>query len=68
MCIRDRYRTAESFLSSLNKKNDFDISKYQEGQRVYHKKFGEGTINKVEEEGEMCIRDSSYAYKYGLCV
>lgn len=47
-----QYRTAESFLSSLNKKNDFDISKYQEGQRVYHKKFGEGTINKVEEEGE----------------
>ena len=47
-----QYRTAESFLSSLNKKDSFDISKYQEGQRVYHKKFGEGTINKVEEEGE----------------
>lgn len=47
-----KYRTAESFLSSLNKKDEFDISKYQEGQRVYHKKFGEGTINKVEEEGE----------------
>ena len=47
-----QYRTAESFLSSLNKKKEFDISKYQEGQRVYHKKFGEGTINKVEEEGE----------------
>ena len=49
-----QYRTAESFLSSLNKKEkgSFDISKYQEGQRVYHKKFGEGTINKVEEEGE----------------
>ena len=46
------FRTAESFLSSLNKKDSFDISKYQEGQRVYHKKFGEGTINKVEEEGE----------------
>ena len=47
-----QYRTAESFLSSLNKKDSFDISKYQEGQRVYHKKFGEGTINKVEEDGE----------------
>ena len=47
-----QYRTAESFLSSLNKKKEFDISKYQEGQRVCHKKFGEGTINKVEEEGE----------------
>lgn len=47
-----QYRTAESFLSSLNKKDSFDISKYQEGQRVYHKRFGEGTINKVEEEGE----------------
>ena len=49
-----QYRTAESFLSSLNKnkEKDFDISKYKEGQRVYHKKFGEGTINKIEEEGE----------------
>ncbi len=50
-----QYRTAESFLNSLNKKSSekqIDISKYKEGQRIYHKKFGEGTINKIEEEGE----------------
>ena len=48
------FRTPESFLNGLNKKqsNDIDISKYQAGVRVYHKKFGEGTINYVEEEGE----------------
>ena len=50
-----QFRTAESFLNSLNKKaNDkqVDITKYKEGQRIYHKKFGEGTINKIEQEGE----------------
>ena len=47
------FRTAENFLNSLNKpKQDIDISKYQSGMRVYHKKFGEGTINYVEQEGE----------------
>lgn len=47
------FRTAESFLNSLNKpKQDVDISKYQAGMRVYHKKFGEGTINSIEQEGE----------------
>ena len=47
------FRTAESFLNSLNKpKQDVDISKYQSGMRVYHKKFGEGTINSIEQEGE----------------
>ena len=47
------YRTAESFLNSINKqKDDVDISKYKAGQRVYHKKFGEGTINYIELEGE----------------
>ena len=33
-----QYRTAESFLNSIK-------------QRVYHKKFGEGTITKLEQEG-----------------
>ena len=50
-----QFRTAENFLNSINnKKQNFgvDISKYKEGQRVYHKKFGEGTINKIEPEGE----------------
>ena len=47
------FRTAESFLSSLNKPKDtgVDLEKYQEGQRVYHKKFGEGTIHSLEAEG-----------------
>ncbi|MDO4381974.1 MAG: DNA helicase PcrA [Clostridia bacterium] len=50
-----QFRTAESFLNSLNKKasdRQVDITKYKEGQRIYHKKFGEGTINKIEKEGE----------------
>lgn len=49
-----QYRTAESFLNSIkqnNQTNDIDLSKYQVGQRVYHKKFGEGTITKLEQEG-----------------
>ncbi len=47
------FRTAESFLNSLNKPSqDVDISKYKEGMRIYHKKFGEGTINSIEKEGE----------------
>lgn len=47
------FRTAEDFLNSLNKpKQDVDISKYKAGMRIYHKKFGEGTINYIEQEGE----------------
>ena len=49
------FRTAESFLSSLtksNKNHNCDLSKYKEGQRVFHKKFGEGTISIIEPEGE----------------
>ena len=51
------FRTAESFLNNLNnigKKStqQVDLSKYEAGIRVYHKKFGEGTINSVEPEGE----------------
>ena len=50
------FRTAESFLSNLGKKtssnNNVDLSKYEAGVRVFHKKFGEGTINMVEPEGE----------------
>ena len=51
-----KFRTAESFLNSLNKtkneKTDIDFSMFKEGVRVYHKKFGEGTINYVEKEGD----------------
>lgn len=49
------FRTAESFLSSLSSKvseKQVDLSQYEAGKRVYHKKFGEGTINYVEQEGD----------------
>ena len=49
------FRTAESFLNNLGKKssaNNVDLSKYETGVRVFHKKFGEGTINMVEPEGD----------------
>lgn len=48
------FRTAESFLNGLNKKNtnDIDLSNYKEGVKIFHKKFGEGIITKVEPEGE----------------
>ena len=48
------FKSAESFLNNLNKKSDtsVDISIYRAGQRVYHKKFGEGKINYVEAEGD----------------
>ena len=55
------FKTAESFLNSLNKKQEkVDISQYKEGQRVYHKKFGEGTINKLESEGDDYKVDISF--------
>ena len=57
------YKTAENFLNSLNSKKvntEADISKYKEGQRIYHKKFGEGIINKIEEEGEDYKLDISF--------
>ncbi len=48
------FRTAESFLNNITqkKKEAVDVSKYKAGGRVYHKKFGEGTINYIEEEGD----------------
>ncbi len=48
-------RTAESFLNSIQKKptnTNIDLSEYGEGVRVFHKKFGEGTISFVEPEGD----------------
>ena len=50
-----QFRTAESFLSSLSQKqanSGVDITKYKEGMRIYHKKFGEGIIQKIEAEGD----------------
>ena len=49
------FRSAESFLNNLNKtasELNIDISKYKPGARVYHKKFGEGKINYIEQEGD----------------
>ena len=48
------FKTPESFLSNLNKKSEssIDLSLYKAGARVFHKKFGEGTINYVEQEGD----------------
>ena len=48
------FRTAESFLNNIVQKkdsNEIDLSQYKSGVKVYHKKFGEGIINYVEEEG-----------------
>jgi len=45
-----QFKTADSFLKSLEKKQSIDLSQYKEGQRVYHKRFGEGVINKIEQE------------------
>lgn len=49
------FKSAESFLAKLNSKtqgNNIDLSKYKEGQRIYHKRFGEGNISKIEPEGD----------------
>ena len=49
------FRTAESFLNNLSTckiKNEADLSKFRAGVTVIHKKFGEGVINSVEQEGE----------------
>lgn len=50
-----QFRTAESFLNSLGQKQaqtQVDITKYKEGQHIYHKKFGEGVIQTIEAEGD----------------
>lgn len=48
-------RSAESFLANLDAKKSSTIinkSQYKVGQKIYHKKFGEGTITKLEPEGD----------------
>ena len=48
-------RTAESFLNGLTNKSAkkvVDLSRYDAGVKVYHKKFGEGVITKTEPEGD----------------
>ena len=49
------FRSAESFLKNLETKKQSgieDVSKYKVGQKVYHKKFGEGEIAKLEKEAD----------------
>ena len=49
------FRSAESFLNSLNKKTNeasVDLSQYKTGVRIFHKKFGEGVISNVEPEND----------------
>lgn len=60
------FRTPESFLSSLSSPSttNVDFSKYQAGARVYHKKFGEGVINYVEQEANDLKVDITFA-KFG---
>lgn len=63
------FRTPESFLSSLKATSssdsaNVDFSKYQAGTKVYHKKFGEGVINYVEQEGNDLKVDITFA-KFG---
>ena len=47
-----QFKTAESFLKTVAAKQDvdMDLSKYKMGQTVFHKKFGEGIINEIEQE------------------
>ncbi len=48
-----QFRTAESFLNSLNKESsEIDLSVFKTGITVYHKKFGEGVVQSVEQEGD----------------
>ena len=50
------FRTAESFLNTIKQTNanesGVDLSQYRTGITVYHKKFGEGIINQIEQEGD----------------
>ena len=57
------FRTAESFLKNISAKpqnSDVDLTQYKPGIRVYHKKFGEGIINSVEQEGDDLKVDISF--------
>ena len=60
------FRTAESFLNNIAMKqnNLVDLSAYEPGKRVYHRKFGEGVINLVEKEGEDLKLDIDFT-KFG---
>ena len=60
-------RTAESFLNGLANKSSnkkIDLTQYEAGVKVYHKKFGEGIITKTEPEGDDLKVDIDFD-KYG---
>lgn len=60
------YRTAESFLKKLSSnKTNVDLSKYKVGQAVYHKKFGEGIIVKIQPENDDLKVEINFQ-KYGI--
>jgi len=49
------FKSAETFLANLNKpksNENVDLNAYRSGVTVFHKKFGEGIISKVEAEGD----------------
>ncbi len=55
------FRTAESFLNNINTKPiGVNLSKYKIGQTIYHKKFGEGIITEIAEEGDDFKIDISF--------
>ena len=55
------FRTAESFLNNINTKPiGVNLSKYKIGQTIYHKKFGEGIITEIAEEGDDLKIDISF--------
>jgi len=58
-----QFRSADSFLKSINSKpkTNVDFSAYDAGVKVFHKKFGEGVISKVETEGDDLKVDIEFA-------
>ena len=48
----------------MKQNNSVDLSAYEPGKRVYHRKFGEGVINLVEKEGEDLKLDIDFT-KFG---
>ena len=46
------FNSAEAFLKKASQNKAVDISEYKVGQKVEHKKFGVGTITKIEPEDD----------------
>ena len=54
------FKTPETFLNKLKETAEVDISIYQAGQKIRHPKFGEGIIQKLEQEGNDVKLDISF--------